>query len=394
MPAYLINGITQNTTTSHHFKSPTTSSDFRLAFSLSYTGAADPAELAMYKNRLQDYTKKSSIPLPVYETINEGGVLHETRFRSTVQVDGASYTSHYVFSQRNAEEQDVARVALDRVAQKILIRECAADPPELVMYKNRLLEYPKKSSIPLPVYETINEGGVPHEPRFRSTIRVDGASYTSHDVFSQRKVVEQDVARVALDGITQKILIREVCGETVFCKSILHEFPVFCKSILSEYAVKMHLEKPTYNTTRSVGLLPPRVSALVFNSVTYTGEAGKNKKEAEQLAARKVVLSILDTSDSRTVIIEIIKSKVKVNEGDSTQSGINPVAESTAGTIVFVLPAQALEQPLDVGSSSTKKRRKKAKKKSRDDAHCQLLWWLKVKSLLVQFQVAVQCCFE
>ncbi|XP_028092517.1 double-stranded RNA-binding protein 4-like isoform X1 [Camellia sinensis] len=155
--------------------------------------------------------------------------------------------------------------------------------------------------------------------------------------------------------------------ETVFCKSILHEFPVFCKSILSEYAVKMHLEKPTYNTTRSVGLLPLRVSALVFNSVTYTGEAGKNK-EAEQLAAWKVILSILDTSDSRTVITEIIKSIVKVNEGDSTQSGINPVAESTTGTIVFVSPAQALEQPLDVGSSSTKKRRKKAKKKSRDDA--------------------------
>ncbi|KAF5942818.1 hypothetical protein HYC85_020460 [Camellia sinensis] len=159
--------------------------------------------------------------------------------------------------------------------------------------------------------------------------------------------------------------------ETVFCKSILHEFPVVCKSILSEYAVKMHLEKPTYNTTRSVGLLPLRVSALVFNSVTYTGEAGKNK-EAEQLAARKVILSILDTSDSRTVITEIIKSIVKVNEGDSTQSGINPVAESTTGTIVFVSPAQALEQPLDVGSSSTKKRR------------CQLLWWLKVKFLLVQ----------
>ncbi|KAI8004796.1 hypothetical protein LOK49_LG08G00604 [Camellia lanceoleosa] len=78
--------------------------------------------------------------------------------------------------------------------------------------------------------------------------------------------------------------------------------------------------------------------------------------------------TFIDTSDSRTVITEIIKSKVKVNEGDSIQSGINPVAGSTAGTIVFVPPAQALEQPLDVGSSSTKKRRKKAKKKSRDDA--------------------------
>ncbi|KAI8001421.1 Double-stranded RNA-binding protein 1 [Camellia lanceoleosa] len=154
----------------------------------------------MYKNRLQEYTQKSSIPLPVYKTINEGGVPHEPRFRSTVRVDGASYTSHDVFSQRKAAEQDVARVALD-------------DPPELAMYKNRLQEYTQKSSIPLPVYKTINEGGVPHELRFRSTVWVDGASYTSNDVFSQRKAAEQDVARVALDGITQKILIREIYAE-------------------------------------------------------------------------------------------------------------------------------------------------------------------------------------
>ncbi|CAL5428010.1 unnamed protein product [Camellia sinensis] len=156
----------------------------------------DPPELAMYKNRLQEYTQKSSIPLPVYETINEGGVPHEPRFRSTVRVDVASYTSHDVFSQRKAAEQDVTKVVLD-------------DPPELAMYKNRLQEYTKKSSIPLPVYETINEGGVPHEPRFRSTVQVDVASYTSHDVFSQRKAAEQDVTKVALDGITQKIIIRE-----------------------------------------------------------------------------------------------------------------------------------------------------------------------------------------
>ncbi|CAL5354676.1 unnamed protein product [Camellia sinensis] len=156
----------------------------------------DPSEFAMYKNHLQEYTQKSSIPLPVYETINEGGVPHEPRFRSTVRVDVASYTSHDVFSQRKAAEQDVTKVASD-------------DPPELAMYKNRLQEYTQKSSIPLPVYETINEGEVPHEPRFRSTVRVDVASYTSHDVFSQRKAAEQDVTKVASDGITQKIPIRE-----------------------------------------------------------------------------------------------------------------------------------------------------------------------------------------
>lgn len=70
---------------------------------------------------------------------------------------------------------------------------------------------------------------------------------------------------------------------------------VFCKSILNEYATKMNLEKPTYTTRSTIqpkGLLPVFISSLVFNGVNYTGEVGRNKKEAEQLAARAVILSI------------------------------------------------------------------------------------------------------
>lgn len=55
----------------------------------------------------------------------------------------------------------------------------------------------------------------------------------------------------------------------------------------------MNLEKPTYTTVQPEGLLPVFISSLVFNGVTYTGNAGRNKKEAEQLAARSVILSIL-----------------------------------------------------------------------------------------------------
>lgn len=70
----------------------------------------------------------------------------------------------------------------------------------------------------------------------------------------------------------------------------------FCKSILNEYAVKMHLDKPAYNTIQPGGLIPVFVSSLVFNGVSYTGDKGRNKKEAEQLAARAIILSILGTS--------------------------------------------------------------------------------------------------
>uniref|UniRef100_A0A5B7AKU4 Putative double-stranded RNA-binding protein 4 isoform X3 n=2 Tax=Davidia involucrata TaxID=16924 RepID=A0A5B7AKU4_DAVIN len=202
--------------------------------------------------------------------------------------------------------------------------------PEHLLYKNRLQEYTHRSAIPLPIYQTINEGAQ-HAPKFRSTVLVDGSYYTSLNTFSHRKAAEQDVAKVALDGISQK---RKDEG----CP-LIHEDTVFCKSILNEYAVKINLEKPTYTTIQWEGLLPVFVSSLVFNGVTYTGDAGRNKKEAEQLAARAVILSILGDSSSGNVISEIIKSKFrlyaalhKVKDSHNTHNGIMPVVVNTGSS--------------------------------------------------------------
>ncbi|KAB1222261.1 Double-stranded RNA-binding protein 4 [Morella rubra] len=156
--------------------------------------------------------------------------------------------------------------------------------PEQLMHKNRLQEYAQRSAIPLPVYQTVNEGSQ-HAPQFRSTVLVDGASYTSPNTFSHRKAAEQDVAKIALANILQKI-------KEEGCPLILQD-TVFCKSILNEFAVKMNLEMPTYSTIQPEGLLPTFISSLVFSGESYTGEAGRNKKEAEQLAARAVILSLL-----------------------------------------------------------------------------------------------------
>ena len=70
---------------------------------------------------------------------------------------------------------------------------------------------------------------------------------------------------------------------------------VLCKSILNEFAIKMNLEKPTYNTAQpeSKGLLPVFSSSLNFNGISYTGGHGRNKKEAEQLATQAVIISLL-----------------------------------------------------------------------------------------------------
>uniref|UniRef100_A0A5B7AI71 Putative double-stranded RNA-binding protein 4 isoform X3 n=1 Tax=Davidia involucrata TaxID=16924 RepID=A0A5B7AI71_DAVIN len=209
--------------------------------------------------------------------------------------------------------------------------QSSANLPENLLYKNRLQEYTQRSSIPLPIYQTINEG-VQHAPTFRSTVLVDGSHYTSPNTFSHRKAAEQDVAKVALAGISQKIK-DEGCP-------LINEDTVFCKSILNEYAVKMNMGKPTYETIQPEGLLPVFVSSLVFNGVTYTGDAGRNKKEAEQLAARAVILSILGgDSSSATVIFEIIKSKFrlyaalhKVKDSHNTHNGISPVVVNSGNT--------------------------------------------------------------
>uniref|UniRef100_A0A7N2MX72 DRBM domain-containing protein n=1 Tax=Quercus lobata TaxID=97700 RepID=A0A7N2MX72_QUELO len=178
--------------------------------------------------------------------------------------------------------------------------------PEQLMYKNRLQEYAQRSAIQLPMYKTVNEGSQ-HAPKFRSTVVVDGQIYTSPNTFLQRKIAEQDVSKLALEHISKKIKDERYPLTPLICENT-----VFCKSILNEFAVKMTLQKPVYNTVQTEGLPPVFISSLIFNGVCYNGEPGRNKKEAEQLAARAVILSHLGQSGSGIILSEIIKSKGKL----------------------------------------------------------------------------------
>ncbi|PON77418.1 Double-stranded RNA-binding domain containing protein [Parasponia andersonii] len=200
--------------------------------------------------------------------------------------------------------------------------------PEQSMHKNRLQEFTHKSNIPLPIYQTINEG-YQHLPQFRSTVLVNGARYTSPDTFSTRKAAEQSVAELALKSISKETVVDEGFP-------LIHEDTVFCKSILNEFATKMNMELPTYNTIKPEGLIPVFKSSLVFNGASYTGNVGKNKKEAEQLAARVAILSLLGDSGMKKVLYDIVKSKVKlyaalhkVDSRDNTHSSTVPLMRNT-----------------------------------------------------------------
>lgn len=67
-----------------------------------------------------------------------------------------------------------------------------------------------------------------------------------------------------------------------------------CKAILKEYADKINVGNPIYKTEQGDGS-SAFTSSLTFNGKEYVGEAGRNKKESQHLAARAVIMSVLGT---------------------------------------------------------------------------------------------------
>nr|GMC52207.1 double-stranded RNA-binding protein 4-like [Ipomoea batatas] len=70
---------------------------------------------------------------------------------------------------------------------------------------------------------------------------------------------------------------------------------------MSWRSMKISVKNPTYHTVTSSSF---QVYSC-FNGCSYTGEAGRNKKENERLAARAVIVSLLE-SKHKTIISKII----------------------------------------------------------------------------------------
>jgi len=79
---------------------------------------------------LQEFTKRSSFAIPVYQTINDGQP-HDRKFRATVWVAGISYTSQSTFLHKKTVEKEASRLALE-----IILGKTRDEEP--LMYKNRL----------------------------------------------------------------------------------------------------------------------------------------------------------------------------------------------------------------------------------------------------------------
>ncbi|XP_042438367.1 double-stranded RNA-binding protein 1-like isoform X1 [Zingiber officinale] len=197
---------------------------------------------------------------------------------------------------------------------------------EEFMHKNKLQEYAQRSAIPLPIYNTVNEGS-PHGPRFRSSVIVDGSRFTSNCTFSNKKAAEQYAAKYALEAIRSFIRNNSL--------SLIPNNSAIFKSILYEYAVKMNLKLPTYETCTGLGTIPMFISSVSFDNKTFKGEFGRSKKEAEQIGARAVIKFILGNSDSGTVMTQIIKSKAKL---DASVPKLNGSSSSEIENAVMIGP--------------------------------------------------------
>nr|GMC66223.1 double-stranded RNA-binding protein 4-like [Ipomoea batatas] len=175
-------------------------------------------------------------------------------------------------------------------------------PQQAVNYKLILQHHTLKSHVSNPIYEVSNEGPA-HALRFRATVLVCEKHYTSHTTFARRKAAENDAAKIAWDDIATKTDDEEKLPD-------IEEYAFFCKCILFDFAAKMHFDNPTFDTTPTCipdALVPTFKSVVTFNGKSYTGEPGQSKKEAERLAARAAILSLLE-SELKNDLSKVIKS--------------------------------------------------------------------------------------
>ncbi|CAJ1970834.1 unnamed protein product [Sphenostylis stenocarpa] len=177
----------------------------------------------MYKNRLQEFTSRSGIAIPVYQTVNEGQA-HIPKFRSTVWVAGTSYTSQSTFPQKKAAEQEVARLALETILQRT-----RNEGPSLVseispFCKSIINEYAAKLYIERPTYNTVQNrlGGM--LPVFTTSLVFNGTSYTGYAART-KKEAEQSAAQAAIlsimgDSSSGTKLIELIKSKSIFYDAI------------------------------------------------------------------------------------------------------------------------------------------------------------------------------
>ncbi|XVF09491.1 hypothetical protein REPUB_Repub07fG0097700 [Reevesia pubescens] len=153
-------------------------------------------EHLLYKNRLQEYTQKSGLQLPVYESSSEG-FPHAPKFRASVRVNQTTYTSKLTFPHRKEAEQNVAKIALQTI-QETSATNAKPSFQDPKCHKSILNEFAFRTNITSPKYTTIQLDKL--HPVYVSSLVFDGKTYKG-EVGRSKKEAEQLVARIAIESL-------------------------------------------------------------------------------------------------------------------------------------------------------------------------------------------------
>lgn len=114
----------------------------------------------MFKNRLQEYTQKKALPLPVYHTVNgrlrPSSAIHP-QFKCSVTINGTKYESPPGFSRKKAAQNAAAKEAVE----------------DLQRQGFKFKERKRPNSV---LAELASMKNMP--PTFTATVEINGTSYT------------------------------------------------------------------------------------------------------------------------------------------------------------------------------------------------------------------------
>ncbi|CAN1171894.1 Double-stranded RNA-binding protein 2 [Linum perenne] len=146
------------------------------------------------------------------------------------------------------------------------------------MYKNQLQELAQRSCFNLPAYTSIREGP-DHAPRFKATVNFNGEVFECPHYCSTLRQAEHSAAEVALNSLSHRGPSHSLAAR------ILDETGVY-KNLLQEIAQRVGAPLPQYTTFRSgLGHQPVFTGIVELAGISFTGDAAKNKKQAEKNAA-------------------------------------------------------------------------------------------------------------
>ncbi|XP_010243729.1 PREDICTED: double-stranded RNA-binding protein 1-like [Nelumbo nucifera] len=319
----------------------------------------------MHKSKLQELCQRKTWSLPKYTWTKEGPD-HNPCFKASVFVNGISFdTSNSSRSSKEAQNE-AAKIALDYFCTSARpppddnqsVGDSTSNPSvsagyssartELQsnsgiggrlspknsitggnmlsvkndkefgdmqhLYKNQLQSYAQRKSTALPTYSYVNEG-LPHDPRFKAKVTINGQIFESPGVFCTVKEAENAAAGAA-------------CASLSLDDIQLDEYGIY-KNLLQELMQKEGFSMPIYNTTRSgASHLPTFFSSVEIEKEIFQGEAAKTKKQAEMNAAKVAYFVLKERGDQDANLAE----RISANAKDGTRHSMLPSGHANDST--------------------------------------------------------------